>query len=72
MSDREGVHCPACGLTLTPRSPILLPRHCPRCVVRRRVVVELELWTLEDQRPACEVLAAPAGPRIAPHLGGRP
>jgi hypothetical protein len=71
MSDRERVHCPTCGLTLTPRSPILLPRHCPRCVVRRRILVELELRPIEDQPLARGILAASAGPPIAPQVGGR-
>lgn len=36
------VRCPACGLVLTPRVSALVPHHCPRCLVRRKLTVELE------------------------------
>jgi phage FluMu protein Com len=36
------VRCPACGLVLTPRVTALVPHHCPRCLVRRKLTVELE------------------------------
>jgi hypothetical protein len=34
--------CPRCRLRLTPRLPTLAPRHCPRCLARHRVAVELQ------------------------------
>ena len=37
------VRCPRCGLIIAPRMPTLSPRHCPRCLGRHRVVVELEM-----------------------------
>jgi hypothetical protein len=40
--NRSAVKCPACGLTLSPRVPILLPCYCPRCLVRKQVAVELQ------------------------------
>ena len=36
-----GLLCPRCRLRLTPRLPALAPRHCPRCLARHRVAVEL-------------------------------
>jgi hypothetical protein len=42
QSNRNAVRCPACGLTLSPRVPILLPCYCPRCLVRERAAIELE------------------------------
>lgn len=39
---RASVRCPACGLVLTPRVSALVPHHCPRCLVRRELTVELE------------------------------
>jgi hypothetical protein len=44
------VRCPRCKLLIAPRMPTLSPRHCPRCLARRRIVVELEL--LPSQCPA--------------------
>jgi hypothetical protein len=71
MSQRGGAHCPTCGLTLTPRSPILLPRHCPRCVVRRRLLVELEACTIGAQPPVPAIVPTPADRPILPRVGGR-
>jgi hypothetical protein len=51
MPVRHGVKCPHCGLTLTPRTPILLPRHCPRCIVRRHTIVQLEPCSIEHGEP---------------------
>ena len=34
--------CPRCRLRLMPRLPALAPRHCPRCLARHRVAVELQ------------------------------
>ena len=42
------VCCPRCGLILAQRLPALQPRHCPRCVARRRAVVELEPMSERD------------------------
>jgi hypothetical protein len=52
------VRCPRCRLVLSPRLPVLTPRHCPRCLVRRRLAVELE--TFETPPPA-ETTAPRAG-----------
>lgn len=38
----DALVCPRCRLTLTPRLPALAPRHCPRCLGRHRVAVELK------------------------------
>jgi hypothetical protein len=46
------VGCPRCGLVLAPRLPALAPRHCPRCLARRRVAVELEPLVGGDPRSA--------------------
>jgi hypothetical protein len=37
------MRCPRCKLLIAPRMPTLSPRHCPRCLARRRVLVELEM-----------------------------
>jgi hypothetical protein len=37
--------CPCCGLALSTRAALLPPRHCPRCLVRRRRLVELRPGT---------------------------
>ncbi len=34
--------CPRCDLTLEARLKLLAPRHCPRCLARRRIAVPLE------------------------------
>lgn len=34
------LNCPCCGLSLNPRSAMIAPHYCPRCLVRRRVAVE--------------------------------
>jgi hypothetical protein len=33
--------CPRCGLSLTVRSMLIAPPYCPRCLGRRRALVEL-------------------------------
>jgi hypothetical protein len=52
--NQSAVTCPSCGLTLAPRMPILLPRHCPRCLARKRTAVELQqrLETVAASAPA--------------------
>jgi hypothetical protein len=37
------VRCPRCKLLIAPRVPTLSPRHCPRCLARGRIAVELEI-----------------------------
>lgn len=34
--------CPRCDLSVVARQPSLAPRHCPRCLARRRIAVRLE------------------------------
>jgi hypothetical protein len=46
--------CPRCGLVVAPRLALLRPRHCPRCVARRRVAVELEPLSGDARRPGRE------------------
>ena len=60
---REGVtitylHCPHCGLTITPKADWLRLEHCPRCIARRGALVTLFASSLpvdalyaEDARP---------------------
>ena len=41
-SARRGhLHCPRCGLSIEVRTRRTAIRHCPRCVARSRVIVEL-------------------------------
>jgi hypothetical protein len=42
---RESLRCPACRLVLTPRALTLTPHHCPRCLARWGLAVELEPHT---------------------------
>ena len=35
------VNCPRCGLAVQPRASFLAVRHCPRCVARRGIAVEM-------------------------------
>ena len=34
--------CPACGITIFDRNPLVAPDKCPRCSARRGIVVMLE------------------------------
>jgi predicted RNA-binding Zn-ribbon protein involved in translation (DUF1610 family) len=45
----QRVRCPTCGLVLAPRAPEIV-WYCPRCLARRRVLVELELELWEDEK----------------------
>jgi hypothetical protein len=47
------LHCPRCGLSIPLTSRLLVIAHCPRCVARHRVIVEL----LSSGRPADPLLA---------------
>ncbi len=38
----QALRCPACRLVIRPRVLALTPRHCPRCLARRRVAVKFE------------------------------
>jgi hypothetical protein len=42
MPGGSAVRCPSCGLVLAPRTALLVPRYCPRCLARRRSAMELE------------------------------
>jgi len=56
------LNCPRCGLVIVVKTPWLAARHCPRCLARDRVVVDL----FRSQLPA-DLLYAPAqAPRLAP------
>ncbi len=35
------LNCPRCGLSIGIRSPWLTMTHCPRCVARHRIAVQL-------------------------------
>ena len=48
------VNCPSCGLAIELRASFLALRHCPRCVARRGIAVEM----LASER---RVLPAPTG-----------
>lgn len=41
-SGTETLTCPRCRLSVVPRWAALAPRHCPRCLARYRVAVELQ------------------------------
>jgi hypothetical protein len=41
-SARQALRCPECRLVITSLVLALSPRHCPRCLARRRVAVGLE------------------------------
>jgi hypothetical protein len=55
------LNCPRCGLSIKVRSQWLTIRHCPRCVARTRIAVELFVSTL----PTEALYAA----NSHPHLG---
>ena len=59
--------CPRCGLTMTPRVSWLAMEHCPRCLGRNRVAVELRPAGLADnpheRRAAVSSGAATVGHR---------
>lgn len=48
----ESVSCPRCKLVIMTRMPGLAPRHCPRCLARRRLAVELEAVPTTSGRTA--------------------
>jgi len=35
------LHCPRCGLTITPKADWLVVDYCPRCLARRHVVMRM-------------------------------
>jgi hypothetical protein len=39
--DARYLTCPRCRLSIEPKSPWLTIRHCPRCLGRNRILVEL-------------------------------
>ena len=51
------VNCPRCGFSLRLRASYLAVEHCPRCLVHRRVAVQMYV---SDQ---------PGGPQIPPESG---
>ena len=60
--------CPHCGLSLTVRSWTIAPSYCPRCLVRRRKVVEFIVPAEGAQAGAAP---GPAAAPVAPeHSGG--
>jgi hypothetical protein len=63
------LNCPRCRLAVKLRAPSLAMRHCPRCVARAGVLVELFTSSLPYER-----LAAPrsvgAGEVRAPQVEG--
>jgi hypothetical protein len=54
------VRCPRCKLVVASRMPTLAPRHCPRCLARSRIPVELEM--LPSQ---CSGESPPGAPGLA-------
>lgn len=57
---RSAARCPCCGWVIAPPATVLLPRHCPRCLGRRRVAVELEL--MPGMGNVIEAVSSPAKP----------
>jgi hypothetical protein len=39
--DASYLHCPRCRLTITPKADWMAMRHCPRCIARAHIAVEL-------------------------------
>jgi hypothetical protein len=58
-SARQSLRCPNCRLVITSLVLALSPRHCPRCLARRRVAVGLE---------AVSAQAAPDGTNRGPAM----
>jgi hypothetical protein len=54
-------NCPRCGLTIRPRARWLTINHCPRCLARERVAVEMFTSSL----PASELYSSGAEPRVS-------
>lgn len=50
--------CPSCGTTFFDRNPLAPRDHCPRCVARRGVRVELERVSPATGGAAASVLGA--------------
>ena len=64
-ADRQYTNCPHCGLTIGSRAPWLAVRYCPRCLARKRAIVQM----LSSSR----VTEAPhPGSRQAPTLPATP
>ncbi len=61
------LRCPHCRLVISPRMPVLAPHHCPRCLVRRRIAVELEALVpnLAAERGVSATLPLPSSERPA-------
>jgi hypothetical protein len=53
------LNCPRCGLTIAPRTKWLTISHCPRCLGRDRIAVEL----FSSALPVDELYADGAGPQ---------
>ena len=58
--------CPRCDLTLVARLPLLAPRHCPRCLARRRVAVKLDASGCVSATEISASVAAPVSRTAAP------
>jgi len=69
---RFAVRCPRCGLVLAPRPPATTPWHCPRCMVKRGLAVEMQPRDPvagERDRPGGHRRTSPAGEPRRPVLG---
>jgi hypothetical protein len=73
------LNCPRCGLSIRPKARWMTVEHCPRCLARARVAVEM----FSSRLPASELYhevgpphpgnqsASPTS-RTAPNRGGTP
>lgn len=52
------LNCPRCGLTITPKASSLTVEHCPRCMARSGIHVDLFASTL----PTAQLYAADTAP----------
>lgn len=52
------LNCPRCGLSIKPRGSWLAVEHCPRCIGRARVPVQL----FSSSLPAAELYAEDSAP----------
>jgi hypothetical protein len=65
--------CPECRLLLSPRSPLIAPEYCPRCLARRKTAILLVAADRQRLSHPCsaETTRPTAPPTIAAASGGR-
>jgi hypothetical protein len=69
MSPAAYCNCPRCGLTIAARFSVQTVNHCPRCIARGRVLVEMVTSTLPPQplyagRAGADTAAAAGEPAL--------